>query len=160
MAHVLPPSDEMLNLVAELRAEGKTWEAIAQQINRAPRTLRRWRIKYQDRWEPIQVRAERHTAREGECESVLVLRMLLRSKDEKVRWHAAKTLLSLRVDLGKLDIKRPPPTPGTALSPELIFLTQMQGRPDAELDAILDNLEPLPVTEVPALEADAGSGLA
>jgi transposase-like protein len=154
MAHVLPPSDEMLNLVAELRADGKTWEAISKQINREPRTLRRWRIKYRDRWDPIQVRAERHVATEGECESVLVLRVLLRSKDEKTRWHAAKSLIALRLELGKLDLRRSLASPDAKLSPEIAYLTQLQGCSDAELSTMLQDLERRSPAELPALPAD------
>jgi hypothetical protein len=158
MAHVLPPTDDMLHLIAEMRAEGKGWEAIAARVNRCERTVRRWRTRYRDRWESIQVRAERHVATEAECESVLALRGLLRSKDEKTRWHAAKTLLSLRVELGKLEFRKPPGQDTAPPSAELQFLMHIQGRSNEELDALDASLRSLPDAEAPEHPADAGAG--
>ena len=144
MSSATPPSEDMLNFVAELRAEGLSWDRVAARIKRNPRTLRKWRNKYADRWKLASAQAERGMAAEAECESVIVLRRLLRSIDEKVRWHAAKSLIALRLDLGKLDSKAPQ-AEAPRQSPELTRLfTFLDGHPDAELQAIVADLAPLP----------------
>ena len=74
MSRVSPPSEDMLNFVAELRAEGLSWDKVAARIKRNPRTLRKWRNKYVDRWKLASAQAERGMASEAECESVIVLR--------------------------------------------------------------------------------------
>ena len=42
MSSATPPSEDMLNFVAELRAEGLSWDRVAARIKRNPRTLRKW----------------------------------------------------------------------------------------------------------------------
>ena len=34
-----------------------------------------------------------------------MLRTLLRDGDSKIRWHAAKAIVSMRIELGKLDLR-------------------------------------------------------
>jgi len=150
MAGVLPPTDEMLYFIAELRADGKSWEAIARQLRKAPRTIRRWRTRYLDRWLPLQVRAERHMANESECESVLVLRNQLRSKDDKLSSLAARALIALRLDLARIDARKPPDPPASRVSPELLHLfTGLDGHSNAELDSIIELIQPRTPAEAP-----------
>lgn len=92
MAKLQSPTDEMLDLIAELREEGNTWEAVARQVKKTPRTIRRWRTRYADRYALNSVAL---LGRVAEREAEVVLRELLRSPDEKLRSRAAKTLLDL-----------------------------------------------------------------
>jgi hypothetical protein len=100
-----PPSDRRLVLAAELRIGGATWEAIAARLHRSPETVRKWPLEYPDRWRTALFHAERRLAADAEGESVLALRRLLRSRDDKVCWHAAKALILLRVELARLDLR-------------------------------------------------------
>ncbi len=99
-----PPNDALLTQAAELRAGGATWDAVARAIHRAPGTVSRWPREYADRWQIALRDAEQQLVCEAAAESVLVLRKLLRSDDEKVRRDAAKSLTDLRLDLTKFDL--------------------------------------------------------
>src|SRR5262245_59681589 len=97
-----PPSDELFATAAELRATGATWEAVAEHVDRAARIVRRWPRKYAERWTAALLQDERLMAAQSDCESVLTLRKLLQSQDERVRWHAAKCLIARRVERDKI----------------------------------------------------------
>ena len=99
------PTDELLVQAAEMRIENKPWEEVGQKLHRKADTVRRWPANYPERWRHAMHNAERRLAIEGEAESLVVLRSLLRSKSSKMRWHAAKSLVALRLDLAKLDIR-------------------------------------------------------
>ena len=105
MPNQKPPSDRALVFAVELRAGGSTWESIAKRLHRSPETLRKWPMQYPDRWKAAESEAERRVAAGAEGESVLCLRQLLRSKDEKIIWHAAKSLLGLRLDLLRINLR-------------------------------------------------------
>src|SRR5437868_150009 len=105
MSRQKPPSDRRLIQAAELRTGGATWEAIAARLHRSPETVRKWPLEYPDRWRAALFHAERRLAADAEGEAVLILRNLLRAKDEKIRWHAAKCLIALRIDLARLDLR-------------------------------------------------------
>ncbi len=105
MSRRRPPSDRRLALAAELRMGGSTWEAVARRLRRSPETVRKWPLEYADRWRTAVFHAERRLAADAEGEAVLILRQLLRSDSDKIRWHAAKALLNLRVDLNRLDLR-------------------------------------------------------
>ena len=100
-----PPSDNLLQEAVELRIGGHKWEIVAQKVKRAFNTVRKWPVRYAERWEVAVERAERRLSLDSNAESVLVLRNMLRADDLKMRWQAAKTLVGLRVDLGKLGLR-------------------------------------------------------
>jgi hypothetical protein len=137
------PSDELFARAAETRALGLTWESVAKEVNRAARTVRRWPIKYADQWAAALLRAERHLAAHADGESVLTLRKLLLSDDERIRWHAAKCLIARRIERDKIERKSPavPPIPLTSDATRLIAF--LDGHSDEELAAIV-NLAQLP----------------
>lgn len=143
MARNKPPSDAVLTRAAELRAGGSTWEAVAAKLRRSPETVRKWPTTYPDRWRTVLHHAERRLLTDTGAESVLILRQLLRSKDDKIKWHAAKSLLALRIEFAKLDARAaaaealPPPDSDTAR-----LVAFLEGRPDDELERLVADLQP------------------
>jgi hypothetical protein len=136
-----PPSNELFAHAAELRAAGASWETVAKEVNRVERTVRGWQRKYAERWTTALLQAERLMSAQSDCESVLTLRKLLLSDDERVRWHAAKCLIARRVERDKLALKTPPAhTPLTSEAARLIAF--LDGHPDEELAAIVADLTP------------------
>jgi transposase len=136
------PSDELFARAAELRAAGASWETIAKEVNRAERTVYRWQRKFAERWAEALVQAERRMTAQADCESVRTLRGLLMSKDEKVRWHAAKSLINRRVDRDKIDLKTPLPTKPLLSSEAAQIIAFLDGQPDEELSAIIAEVSP------------------
>ena len=121
-----PPSDDRFARAAELRATGATW----------PR-------RYPDRWAVALVHAERHMAAQADSESVLTLRRLLMSSDEKVCWHAAKCPIARRIERDRIDRKDPPSSPTSLTSEAAQLIAFLDGRSDEELAAIAAHLTPL-----------------
>src|SRR5581483_5616911 len=101
----LPPSDDLLEQAAEARAGGMSWEAVAAKLDRPAETVRKWPAAYPDRWQATARTAERRLVTDAGSESVLVLRNLLRSADDKLRRDAARLLLRLLVEVIKLDAR-------------------------------------------------------
>lgn len=148
MAANKPPSDELLNRAAELRAGGAKWEAVAAALNRSAETVRKWPREYADRWKPALRDAERRLVCEAAAESVLVLRNLLRSDDEKVRRDAANSLTDLRLDLTKLDLTSSEAEPEPLTSEAARLIAFLDGHTDDELSRLAANV-------FPAFEAEA-----
>ena len=145
MARIQPPTDEMLARVADLRADGLTWEAVGKAVGKAARTVRRWPSRYHDRWLLFQQSAEMQLAHASESEAVLVLRRMLRSKDEKLAWNAAKTLVDMRINLGRMLAKLPKLAAGQTVPPETLrYFTFLTGLSDAELDSAIAAVRPAP----------------
>lgn len=155
MAANKPPSDDQLNRAAELRAAGASWETVAAKVKRVPSTVRRWANKYRDRWCQALLRAERHLVAWVEGESIQTLRVLLRSDDEKTRGQAARSLIGLRVELGKLDAKANPaePRPDPEPDPLLTYLTRCS---DVQLLDLLESVRRAVVRK--SLPVGPGSG--
>ena len=109
-----PPSEELFARAAELRAAGVTWETIAKEVNRAVRTVYYWPRKYPKLWADALLQAERDMNSQSDSEAVRGLRGMLMSQDEKIRWHAAKSLIVRRIERDKIDLKSPPPKPPSA----------------------------------------------
>ena len=100
-----PPDDERIVQAAELRIQNFDWIVVGKKLKRATNTVRRWPLKYPDRWRNAMHLAERRFAIDGEAESRVVLRALLRHKNSKMRWHAAKSLVAPRLELAKIDVR-------------------------------------------------------
>src|SRR5687767_3826217 len=101
-----PPSDDVLATVAELRAGGLSWEAVAARVGKSVRTVQRWPTRYPFRWRKYLAAAEDQLLAEAAAESVHTLRGQLRSEDDKARRDAADKLLRFR--LAGLRKKKPP----------------------------------------------------
>jgi hypothetical protein len=140
MPRYQPPSDDVLARAAEVRAAGAAWQAVGEEVGRAARTVRRWPRLYADRWTAAYIEAERVLAALADSESVLTLRKLLVSRDEKIRWHAAKALIGRRIDRAKIELKSPPPTQPALSSDAARYIAFLDGHSDEELDAIIAEL--------------------
>jgi hypothetical protein len=150
-----PPPDSLLARAAELRAAGSNWEAVATQLNRSAETVRKWPALHPERWAAATRDAERRLAAEAGSESVLVLRQLLRSKDEKVRRDAAKFLIYFRLELAKLDRKDPSdPTSPPPTSDAARLVAFLEGHTDDELARLAAHM--FPAAAPAPLEAPAG----
>ena len=103
------PTEEMLEEVADYRASGLTWEAIASRTNRSVFTVKSWPRKYRDRWAAVYRRAELRFSRDCCARSLVALHNLLLSVDEKARREAARYLVQHRIALEKLDLRAGPP---------------------------------------------------
>jgi hypothetical protein len=137
-----PPPDDLLELTAELRAGGLSWEAVAAKVGRSAETVRKWPATYPDRWKAHLHAAERRLAREAAAESMLILRQLLRADDEKVRRDAARLLINLRVALDKIDQRAAAASPGpllTAQSAKLIIF--LESHTDEQLERFIAERE-------------------
>ena len=117
-----------MEIVAELRAAGATWETAALKVQRRAGLLRRWTKVYPEEWERLFREAEERQGREANNESRTVLRELLRSKETKARLAAAERLARLRQ---QHMAKQPKPDPHGDLA---AFLAAAQEMSDAELD--------------------------
>lgn len=110
-----PPTDDQLVEAAEMRAAGHRWESVGEKLRKAADTVRKWPRRYPDRWQEAMQKAEMRQAVDMQSESVVVLRGLARnSDDEKVKLQAAKTIIQMRLGLGKL-LNTPA---GRALAPQ------------------------------------------
>jgi hypothetical protein len=152
-----PPSESVLARAAELRAAGNGWEAVAEVLRRSPGTVRRWPELYTDRWQAAVRLAERRLLADAGAESILVLRQLLRSRDDKVRRDAAKFLIFLRLEQAKLDLKaEPAPAEPT---PDRLFAEFLEAHTDEQLEQLAASLRstPLPPRGGSPRDAVAGS---
>ncbi len=149
-------SAELLDLIgvaAELRAAGKSWEAVAAQVGRSARTVRGWVRAHPAEWRRAYRDAEAQLVVEAAAESVLVLRNLLRAEDDKVRRDAARQLLDFRLELAKLEGKANGSGRPVAAEAERIaaFLAQCD---DGEVQGLVDGVLRPP----PQAEAEQGEG--
>jgi hypothetical protein len=117
-----------MEVVAELRAAGATWETAALKVQRRAGLLRRWTKVYPEEWERLFREAEERQGREANNESRTVLREMLRSKEARARLAAAERLARLR--LQEMAKQRPPDPHGDLAA----FLAAAQEMSDAELD--------------------------
>lgn len=155
MAAPNPPPESLLSHAAELRAGGLGWDAVAAKVGRAADTVRKWPALYPDRWAAALRDAERRLVGEAGAESVLVLRSLLRSDDEKVRRDAARFLLTLRLELAKLDARADAPAPPASDAARLVAF--LEGHTDDELERLVADLHP-PVREPGPAAPGPGDG--
>jgi hypothetical protein len=113
-----PPSDTLLALAAEARAEGGNWVAAGERAGRSARTVRRWPLMYPERWREAMRVAARRAVDDAAAESVFVLRQLVRDKNKKLSLKAAWYLLHQRLEQNRIELQAaallPPPPPSEA----------------------------------------------
>lgn len=128
-----PPSDALIARAAELRVAGQSWDAAAAAVGRKPATVRQWATMYALRWHRAVRAAERERLTEATAEAVHTLRKQLRSGDDKAERDAAQKLIAFAAK--KREKRRP-----TKRDPAVAQIAaDLAGRPDAELDAIVDD---------------------
>jgi hypothetical protein len=132
------PSPTLLGLLAvaaEMRVNGKSWAAVAARVQRSPETCRKWPREYPDAWRRLYREAEEHLIADAAAESVVVLRSLLRSEDERTRRDVARFLATLRLNLRKLEGKQPRPaaTPDNDAARILAYLEDLD---DAQIQSL------------------------
>lgn len=138
------PSRETLELmatVAELRANGASWQTAAARVERSAETCRNWPRRYPEQWQRLYLAAEDTLLAEAGAESLTMLRKLLRSETERVRLAAAQLLFKLRCQRrGKVDASSSKaPDEETAA-----FLAQVKGMSPEEIDQMKRDLLPRP----------------
>src|SRR5215468_8896900 len=84
-----------MELAAELRAAGATWETIGEKVERHPNVVIRWTSVYRDEWDKLLREAERRVKQLGTDETRSTMRMLLRHDDARLRVSAADQLTKL-----------------------------------------------------------------
>jgi transposase len=94
----LPPQhlDSRIALAATLRAGGANWADVAAKVGRSESRVRRWPEQYADAWARHFRMAESHFLAEVAVEARQVMRLLLRSKDEKTMLRATSNMLKVR----------------------------------------------------------------
>lgn len=157
MSHTTPDV-VVLARAAEIRSAGCAWEVVAARLLIPADEVREWPTLYPTEWKSALHEAERRLLADVSAESVLILRRLLRSEDEKVRRDAAKFLVDLRLELAKFDRPaEPPPPPPT--SDAARFVALLEGQTDEQLDELLGacRRSELPATRGTVPETVAGA---
>jgi Putative ATPase subunit of terminase (gpP-like) len=99
----------LLRQAARLKAAGYSWESIARELRRAPRTVRQWPERHRDEWDRLLCDAEDRLLADVSQEALVFLRKLQRSEDERVSSQVNRYLHSKR-----LETRRRPPPVGVA----------------------------------------------
>ena len=86
-----PPPDELRHVVV-LRAEGISWEVIGAKFGLDPDDLRELPHLCRDEWYPLLRQARRDVLGDAASEAFHILRVLMRSKAEKIALSAADSL--------------------------------------------------------------------
>lgn len=138
------PTDAMLEEVAESRASGMTWEAAAGKTNWSVSTIKTWPRKYPDRWAAAYRRAELRFSRDSCAHSIVILRNLLVSEDEKSRRDAARILVQHRVAIERLDLRAGPPqiVISQVESDDQFARSLLEGLTDEQQEAYLAAIRP------------------
>jgi hypothetical protein len=143
------PSDAVLTRASLLRAAGCSWESIAAQLGRPLERVLKW--PDDDRWPDLLAEAEKRVATEASSEAVLILRQLLRAKDEKVRRDAARFLIDLRYrHVARAARAGSPTSPRSADARRLVAFLETHSDDELELLAAQVLTPPL---ALPAAEA-------
>src|SRR5262245_37829049 len=86
----------LMTAAADLRAAGKSWAQIGEEVNRSAETCRHWPRRYPHAWRQLYREAEGHFTAEASVEARAYLRKLLRSKDDRIVLGASRLLLQCR----------------------------------------------------------------
>jgi len=119
-----------MEIAADLRAQGATWQTIALKLGRQMALLHRWVKVYAAEWERLFREVEERLSREANNESRTVLRELLRNPEPKVRLAAAERLARIRLQEKKAE----PPNPRTDVAALVAAADEMS---DEELEEYL-----------------------
>jgi hypothetical protein len=92
-----PQTRRDLEIAAELRAAGASWDTAAAVLHRQPHLLSRWSRVYFEEWQRLLAQAEERQAH-TDAESRSALRKRLQSRDANTRVEAATNLMQQRLD--------------------------------------------------------------
>ncbi len=120
-----------MELAAELRAAGATWETIGEKLKRHPNLVIRWTSLYREDWQRLSREAEARIAQQGTNESRAAMRLMLRHKNSKVRIRAVDQLTKL------LRAEQARAKPADAHTDPSTFLSHLEEMSDDELDETL-----------------------
>ena len=120
-----------MEMAAELRAVGATWDTIGEQLVRQPTLLIRWTRVYREDWERYRHSAERRLARLTSDESRSVLRELLRNTSSRVRRMAADKFTRLRLE------QKAKETPPDLHVEHLAYIAYLEEMSDEQLEQYL-----------------------
>ena len=139
--------DSRIALAATLRAGGASWAEVAAKVGRSEDRVRRWPQKYPDAWARHFRMAESHFLAEVAVEARQVLRMLLRSKDEKTQLRATFNMLKVRQAERDREFAVEPPQ--ETIDPYVAsFVSELDKLDDEEIEQMLR--QALSEIEVPA----------
>ena len=105
---MLPKKPHLFDLVvkaADLRARGVSWSAVAMKVGRKMDTVEEWPKRYPELWQQALAEGRVASASETASEAGVVLRLLLRSQDEKIKRDAVR--LSLEFEARALERTQP-----------------------------------------------------
>jgi hypothetical protein len=115
------PLREQIERAAELRAAGTSWPTVATTLQQNVNAIRQWPSIYSTEWTAAHQDAEKRQLAEACAESILILRQLLRSDNDKIRCQSARFLLEQRLALTKLQQQAHPSTaPFTSEAAQLV----------------------------------------
>jgi hypothetical protein len=100
-------NDDMKTLLAQaaaLRASGTSWKKVAAMLNRDLNTVLHWPQRYPDEWARYLRLAEDHLTSDAFGESIMSLRHLMRSENEKSRLAASVAVVKMRTEQRKLEV--------------------------------------------------------
>ncbi len=92
-----PPSEVRMKLAVHMRRGGSTWKAVAERLGCSEETVRKWPLRYRERWQEEVRKNAVQAVRSGEVGAVTALQAVLRDDREAVRLTAAISLLKMRM---------------------------------------------------------------
>ena len=132
--NVDPATMESMRTAAGQRANGASWEAVAESLGQPVAICRRWPIDFSATWNQLLREAKAQSCNAGEAEARTTLRNLLRAKEDKTRIAAAQQLLKPHLtDPVDSAAERAPDEDREIAA----FISQVKGLPDEELDTLL-----------------------
>jgi hypothetical protein len=141
--------ESLIALAATLRAGGAGWADVAAKVGRSEGRMRRWPQKYPDAWARHFRMAESHFLAEVAVEARQVMRLLLRSKDEKTQLRATFNMLKVRqAERAREFAVEPPPAHETIDPTVSLYISEMNKLSDEEFDQMMR--QALSEIEVPA----------
>ena len=141
--------ESLIALAATLRAGGAGWADVAAKVGRSESRVRRWPQKYPEAWARHFRMEESHFLAEVAVEARQVMRLLLRSKDEKTQLRATFNMLKVRQAERAREFAVEPPPVQEPIDPTVsLFISKMNKLSDEELDQMMR--QALSEIEVPA----------
>ncbi|HLW64016.1 MAG TPA: hypothetical protein VKS79_01775 [Gemmataceae bacterium] len=128
--------DSRIALAATLRAGGASWADVAAKVGRSESRVHRWPQQYPDAWARHFRMAESHYLAEVAVEARQVLRLLLRSKDEKTQLRATFNMLKVRQAERDREFAVQPPQEAADLE-VTSFVKELQKLDDDEVEQML-----------------------